>query len=444
MFRAEKTPQGMKGVYLSLTDGDFATQRIALDAQGQIVQREPLRSAAGRCASRRRPIRMRPRVAAAGVAVPEVNSGDEAASSTSRHQSQGRRLEPGRDFSRREHPAPVPQRRRRTDRGGRRGRVRTIRAAGVVRRRHRRGAFQGRRVQGLLHQDAVKEELSSHFRMQRLSDFYYAWGAGAADFNHDGVLDVVAGPHIFLGPDYTRRREIYLQVASNPSDEYTMDCWMQFVDDFTGDGWADVITAAFLAVDPIPGAERCVLYVNPKGRVAPVGQASRRAGVQQRRLRSCDDLDGDGKSELVYGAKAQMRYAKPNPANPTGRGSFATSRSRGLRLRTASAPATSTATGACDIVNPNGWWEQPAAGSTQEPWTYHPQAFGRYGREHRRRQRHGRLRRERRQAERCGDGPESARLGPGVVRAEARCAGRDFVRAAHDHGRLCGRRTRAA
>ena len=27
----------------------------------------------------------------------------------------------------------------------------------------------------------------SRFRMQRLSDFYYSWGAGAADINHDGV-----------------------------------------------------------------------------------------------------------------------------------------------------------------------------------------------------------------------------------------------------------------
>ena len=106
---------------------------------------------------------------------------------------------------------------------------------------------------------ARKEEVSSRFRMQRLTDFYYAWGAGAADFNHDGVTDVVAGPHIFFGPDYSSRREIYLQIATNPSDEYTRDCWMQFVDDFTADGWADVITASF------SGNPGVWLYVNPKG-----------------------------------------------------------------------------------------------------------------------------------------------------------------------------------
>ena len=44
--------------------------------------------------------------------------------------------------------------------------------------------------------------------MQRLNEFYYAWSAAAADFNRDGVLDIVAGPYIYFGPDYTKSREI--------------------------------------------------------------------------------------------------------------------------------------------------------------------------------------------------------------------------------------------
>ena len=46
------------------------------------------------------------------------------------------------------------------------------------------------------------EKVSSRFREQRISDFYYAWSAAAADINHDGILDVVAGPFYYLGPDY--------------------------------------------------------------------------------------------------------------------------------------------------------------------------------------------------------------------------------------------------
>ena len=64
------------------------------------------------------------------------------------------------------------------------------------------------------------EQLSSNFRMQTLNDFYYSWSAAAADINHDGVLDVVAGPYYYLGPDYTTSREIYLAKTINPSTEY--------------------------------------------------------------------------------------------------------------------------------------------------------------------------------------------------------------------------------
>ena len=29
------------------------------------------------------------------------------------------------------------------------------------------------------------------------------------------------------------------------------------------------------------------------------------------------DIDGDGKPELIYMAEGYLRYAKPDPANPT-------------------------------------------------------------------------------------------------------------------------------
>src|SRR5512139_2011654 len=47
LFRTEKTPEGMKGVFLSLNDGDLASYRVTLDAQGQELKREPLRYAGG-------------------------------------------------------------------------------------------------------------------------------------------------------------------------------------------------------------------------------------------------------------------------------------------------------------------------------------------------------------------------------------------------------------
>jgi hypothetical protein len=373
LFRAEKTPQGMKGVYLSLTDGDFATERVTLDMQGQIIQRASLRPGGGQ-------MRIAP--------PPDPNAparGGDAGRGRGQAPSVVPPLQPpdsslqANDWNTIEILLDANIIRSFLNEGGERaggvaddefGRYGPIAlyvgGSGEVR-------FKDIAYKDLSVQVRTKEELSSRFRMQRLTDFYYAWGAGAADFNHDGVTDVVAGPHIFFGPDYTSRREIYVQIATNPSDEYTRDCWMQFVDDFTGDGWADVITASF------SGNPGVWLYVNPKGEarrwdkhlVVPAFNTE---------IAVVRDLDADGKNELVYGGQGQMRFAKPDPANPTG----------SWVVRNVSEPGLSIAHGVgvgdingdkrLDIVNPNGWWEQPPAGSKQELWTYHPQAFGRYGR----------------------------------------------------------------
>ena len=259
----------------------------------------------------------------------------------------------------------------------------------------------------------VPEELSKNFKMQRLSDFYYAWGAGAADFNHDGVLDVVAGPHIYWGPGYTTHREIYLQQATNPADEYTRDDWMQFVADFTGDGWADVLNCSF------SGNPGCFLYVNPKGE-------SRRwdkhlvIPAYQTEIGVLKDIDGDGKPELVYGAQGQMRYAKPDPANPDGDvggpqrvGGRTVHRPRHRRRRhQRRRPA-----GHHQSVRLVG---APARGQQERAVGFPPAGVCPVRAHPHGRQRDGRLRRQRRRQERRGDGAGRARVGPGVVRAEAR------------------------
>ena len=62
----------------------------------------------------------------------------------------------------------------------------------------------------------IPDKTSPDFRKQRISDFYYSMTAAVADFNRDGHLDIVSGPYIYYGPDYTKRREIALAESTSP------------------------------------------------------------------------------------------------------------------------------------------------------------------------------------------------------------------------------------
>jgi hypothetical protein len=216
------------------------------------------------------------------------------------------------------------------------------------------------------------EKVSPRFRKQQLSDFYYSWGAAAADFNHDGAMDVVAGPYIYYGPSYLTSREIYLAQASNPTTEFATEGTMQYAADFTGDGLPDVITVMF------GGGPGVHLYVNP-------GNENRRwdkytvVDHVQSEIAVLRDVDGDGKPELVYAGEGRVRYAKPDPRNPTGKWIIHTVSEEGYGTAHGIGVGDIDGDGKLDIVNAYGWWQQPA-NAADKPWTYHPAAFAKYTR----------------------------------------------------------------
>lgn len=213
------------------------------------------------------------------------------------------------------------------------------------------------------------EQVGSRFRKQTLSPFYYNWGATAADFDHDGKLDLVSGPFIYFGPDFTTRREIYPEHTVNPSDQYAT--WVQHAYDFTGDGWADVV-ATNLGL----GA---VLYVNPKGESRRWQQYKVLPSMQSEDSQ-LKDVDGDGKPELVYIADGYVCYAKPDPAHPTDPWKVRRVSKLGSWLAHGIGVGDINGDKRMDIVGADGWWEQPASDDGKTPWPYHPENFYRWGR----------------------------------------------------------------
>jgi hypothetical protein len=211
LFRAEKTSDGgLKGTYVELSDPDLPAYDVTIDAQGKILERSKLRRGGGLV-----------RVAPPAAANPQAQGGG--------------------GFRRGGPTVPLPFQPDDTKmRANDWNQVEVFLDANIIRtflnNGHEIGAvseeaygpialyaggsgevrFKSVALVDIGLKVREPEEVSRDFRKQRLSDFYYGWGSAAADFNHDGVLDVVSGAYIYYGPDYLKSREIYLGQSSSP------------------------------------------------------------------------------------------------------------------------------------------------------------------------------------------------------------------------------------
>jgi hypothetical protein len=388
LLRLEKTADGFKGVFVSIseTPGAFA---VTLDAQGRFVSKEPLERGGGtvRALAPPPPPGAPDATRAGGPARGGPARGGPARGGGG---AAGRGGPPERSpYTRPEYvfrpgewntleaildtnilrswlndgPEAGVASGRVDDQIARYGRV-GLYAGGstAVRYRSIETKDVGRRV-------FPDEQVGTAFRLQRLNDFYDAWSATPADVNRDGVLDVVAGPRYFLGPDYRVSREIYVTRIYNPGTEYA-GAAMNIAHDYTGDGFPDLVTSE---------GRSFVLYVNP-------GKELRRwdrypAFANTAEVVAFHDVTRDGAPDVIVLNSGMVSIATINATAPTSP----------WTVHPISGPGYTVAAqhglgggdingdGRVDVVTPYGWWEHPATGFASA-WPYHPAAFGRWPR----------------------------------------------------------------
>jgi hypothetical protein len=396
LFRAQKTPEGgLKGVFVSLKEDDLVSYNVVLDGQGREISRERLAAPAGRGGGAGR--------GAAPAVAPGAAPGAAGRGTDPSAGGPGAGAPPA--AGRGAPPAAA------AGGGGGRGRFRTgdwnavqvVLAVSPPFRPTINGAamilggtldettekgygpvalyvggsgearFKDVSWKDLNAVVEPKEEVSSRFTRQRLSELYYGWCAAAADINHDGVLDVVSGPFYYLGPAFTERRLYRAGRVYNPSLEYAPDM-INFSHDFTGDGWPDILSST------MGGTRAMDLYVNPKGEPRrwdkhpvlpdPITE-----------LVLMKDIDADGRQDIVFGTATGYAYASPDPANPTARWPVHTVSRRGRANIHGLGVGDVNGDKRLDVVGPSGWYEQPAKSSSPQDWTFHPASFGSGGAE---------------------------------------------------------------